>query len=115
MAYERKIPVLNCSHEYLRVILYGRWKIPLVYYIAKGICRPGELQREIPQASRRVLDVQLAQLVKHEIICKKVFEDPVPKVEYYLTDLGSSLFPVMMNMVSWAKDNHERLERVMDA
>ncbi|MEI3802787.1 MULTISPECIES: winged helix-turn-helix transcriptional regulator [unclassified Chitinophaga] len=112
MTYQRKIPILDCGHEYIREILYGRWKIPLIYYIANGVSRPGELQRKIPHASRRVLDAQLTQLVKHEIISKTVFDETVRKVEYQLTEFGLTLMPVMMAMIKWGNNNIEQLKRV---
>jgi DNA-binding HxlR family transcriptional regulator len=59
-AYERKIPILDCGHDYFRQVLHGRWKIAVLLRISDEILRPGELARSIPQATRRVLDVQLA-------------------------------------------------------
>ncbi len=112
MTYQRKIPILECGHEYVREILYGRWKITLIYYIANGVSRPGELQRKIPQASRRVLDVQLNQLVKHEIISKTVYDESVAKVEYQLTAFGLSLLPVVMTVIDWGNKNFKQLKRV---
>ena len=112
--YERKIPLLECGHEYTREILYGRWKIPLIYHISKGISRPGELQRKIPQASRRVLDSQLAQLLKHEIIEKTTFNAVIPKVEYRLTKLGLTLIPVILTMANWGNSNAKELKRVIN-
>lgn len=113
MFYEKKIPTLDCGHEYIREVLYGRWKIPLLWLIANGITRPGELQRKIPQASRRVLDSQLAQLVKHEIITKTIFDETIPRVEYHLTDLGESLTPVIKVIKDWGNDNSKQLKRVI--
>jgi DNA-binding HxlR family transcriptional regulator len=58
--YKRKIPIeLNCGLDLVKEVLYGKWKIHLVYFISQGIKRPGELQKKIPGATRRVLNVQL--------------------------------------------------------
>ena len=111
--YERKIPLLDCGHEYIRKVLYGRWKIILLIYIADGISRPGELARNIPQASRRVLDSQLGQLLKHELISKKIFEGAVQHVEYQLTDLGKSLMLVIRIMGEWGNDHIEQLRKTV--
>lgn len=113
-AYSKKIPVLDCGHEYIRQVLYGRWKIVLLYYIAEGVQRPGELERKIPQATRRVLDVQLSQLLKHEVITKKIFDETIPKVEYSLTDLGESLMPVIKTMIAWGNDHKAQLKKVVN-
>lgn len=109
--YERKIPLLDCGHEYIRKVLYGRWKIILLLYISRGISRPGELARCIPQATRRVLDVQLFQLVEHHLIKKNVFDDKILHVEYSLTDLGESLMPVIDVMGKWGQEHIDILRR----
>jgi len=114
MRYERKIPMLGCADEHLREILLGRWKIKLIYYISTGVARPGQLQKKIPQASRRVLDMQLNQLVKHEIIRKTFFDEPVPRAEYVLTEFGHSLLPVLMCMIAWGKDNSRKLKKLIN-
>src|SRR5215216_4085298 len=70
--YKRKIPIeLNCGLDLVKEVLYGKWKIHLLYFISQGLKRPGELQRKIPGATRRVLNVQLNQLEEHELIAKK--------------------------------------------
>jgi len=110
-SYERKIPILDCGHEYIRKVLHGRWKIALLLRIEKGINRPGELTRSIPEATRRVLDVQLAELVAHELIIKNIFEENIQRVEYHLSDLGKSLMPVIYLMGKWGNDHLGQLKQ----
>ena len=109
--YERKIPILDCGHEYIRKVLHGRWKIALLLRIECGVSRPGELARSIPQATRRVLDAQLVEMLQHELICKQVFEETIQHVEYRLTELGKSLMPVINAMGQWGTDNVEQLRK----
>jgi DNA-binding HxlR family transcriptional regulator len=109
--YERKIPILDCGHEYVRKVLHGRRKIAILLRLAKGISRPGELSRSIPQATRRVLDVQLAELLSHAIISKEVFDESVQHVEYRLTDLGKSLMPVVDAMGLWGEAHIDDLKK----
>jgi DNA-binding HxlR family transcriptional regulator len=112
--YERKIPIdQNCGLDLIREVLYGKWKIHLIYYISRGIQRPSELQREIPEATRRVLNMQLNQLEQHELVTKKIYPQLPPKVEYNLTPFGESLLPVVMLMGKWGDDNREHLQRVI--
>ena len=112
--YERKIPIdQNCGLDLIREVLYGKWKIHLIYYISRGIQRPSELQREIPEATRRVLNMQLNQLEQHELVSKKIYPQLPPKVEYSLTPFGESLLPVVMLMGKWGDDNRERLQQVI--
>ena len=112
-SYKRKIPLIDCGHEYIRKVLYGRWKIVLLLYISRGINRPGKLSRSIPQASRRVLDAQIAQLLEHNLIKKEVFDENILHVEYSLTDLGESIMPIIYLMKKWGEDHIEELRKVV--
>ncbi|QJD96653.1 helix-turn-helix transcriptional regulator [Mucilaginibacter robiniae] len=114
-AYERKIPMLDCGHDYIRQVLHGRWKIALLLRIRKGIVRPGELARSIPQATRRVLDAQLAELIRHGLISKLVYDEHVPRVEYHLTDLGMSLMTVVDVMGKWGTENLNELRKLVNS
>ena len=112
--YKRKIPIeLNCGLDLVKEVLYGKWKIHLIYFISQGIKRPGELQRSIPGATRRVLNVQLNQLEKHELVSKKIFAELPPRVEYSLTGFGQSVLPVVMALGEWGDEHQERLRRVI--
>jgi DNA-binding HxlR family transcriptional regulator len=112
--YERKIPLsLNCGLDLIGVVLYGKWKIRLLWFISEGHKRPSELQRKIPDASRRVLNIQLKELEEHELIIKKIYAVVPPKVEYSLTDFGKTLIPVIATLGQWGDKNEERLRNVI--
>lgn len=112
--YERKIPLnLNCGLDLIGEVLYGKWKIRLLWFINAGHKRPSELQRKIPDASRRVLNIQLKELEKHELVTKKIYPVVPPKVEYSLTDFGKSLIPVISILGNWGDENEERLRSVI--
>ncbi|ROH97725.1 winged helix-turn-helix transcriptional regulator [Chryseobacterium daecheongense] len=112
--HERKIPLnLNCGLDLIGEVLYGKWKIRLLWFINEGHRRPSELQRKIPDASRRVLNIQLKELEEHELVTKKIFAQVPPKVEYSLTDFGKTLIPVISALGNWADKNEDRLRRVI--
>lgn len=114
--YIRKTPVTTaCGLHLFMEIMSGKWKISLVWCVYNGIKRPGELQRKIPNASRRVLETQLQQLVQHNILSKKVYDVKPPKVEYSLTALGESLIPIIKSTAQWGEENREELERLITA
>lgn len=105
---ERKIPLnLNCGLDLVGEVLYGKWKIRLLWFINEGHQRPSELQRKTPEASRRVLNIQLKELEEHELITKVIYAQVPPKVEYSLTEWGRSLIPVISALGNWG-DQHEK-------
>jgi DNA-binding HxlR family transcriptional regulator len=91
----------------------GKWKLALIWSIYSGIKRPGELQRKIPKASRRVLDTQLKQLIDHGILSKVDFNEMPLKVEYELTPLGQTLIPVIARTAKWGETHRETLENLI--
>ncbi len=112
--YERKIPLsLNCGLDLIGEVLYGKWKIRLLWFIHEGYKRPSELQRKIPDASRRVLNIQLKELEEHELITKTIYPVVPPKVEYSLTEFGETLIPVISVLGQWGDEHQERLRHLI--
>ena len=114
--YERKLPVdIECGLNLFMEVLNGKWKIKLIWCIHSGIRRPGELQRKISKASRRLLDTQLTQLVAHGILSKTNFDELPLKVEYNLTPLGETLIPVIRLTAEWGEAHRSVLEPLIIA
>ncbi|WP_314033873.1 winged helix-turn-helix transcriptional regulator [Xanthocytophaga flava] len=71
------------------------------------------MQRRIPDAARRVLNIQLKELEDHELITRKIYPVVPPKVEYDLTELGKTLIPVISALGNWGDTNEEHLRSVI--
>ena len=113
--YERKIPLKpEFGLDLIREVVYGKWKIHLLNYIAQGTQREGALQRQIPDATRRVLNVQLNQLEAHELVTKIIYPELPPKVEYQLTELGKTLIPVINAMGGWGDTHKQQLRKAVE-
>jgi len=104
---------LNCGLDLIAEVLYGKWKIRLLWFINEGYQRPSELQRKIAGATRRVLNVQLNELESHGLITKIIYPVLPPKVEYSLTEFGKTLIPVIAALGKWGDDHEERLREII--
>lgn len=112
--YQRKIPVdLACGVHLTREVLAGKWKLSLLYHLAQGIRRPGELQKKLRGATRRVVHLQLNQLEAHGLLRKTTFAATPPHVEYQLTPLGETLLPVILVLGQWGETHRAHLEQVL--
>ena len=112
--YQKKIAnTLNCGSVLTKEVLHGKWKSTLLACIAQGIRRPSAMQRTIPTATRRVLNVQLNELEQHGLIYKTIYPELPPRVEYHLTSLGQSLLPVIEVMEQWGNAHRAELEKVL--
>lgn len=109
--YEKKLPaLLDCGIAITGKVLGGKWKACIIDGINRGINRPGELHRNIPEAPARVINMQLKELEDDQIIGKKVYPGYPLKVEYHLTTKGRSILPVIAAMAQWGNANREAVK-----
>ncbi|WP_246101258.1 winged helix-turn-helix transcriptional regulator [Pedobacter westerhofensis] len=112
--YEKKIPLtIDCGLHLTKEVLNGKWKPALLNAISMDIKRPSEISRLLPEATRRVLNVQLKELEEHGMVEKKIYPQLPPKVEYSLTEIGWSLMPLIDAMNRWGDANRTFLETVI--
>ena len=84
-------------------LIGGKWKPVILYYLASGTRRFGEIAARIPAISRKVLTEQLRELEKDGFILREQYKEIPPRVDYSLTDLGKSLTPIFDEMAAWAR------------
>ncbi len=65
--------------------------------------RFSELERLIEGITQKMLIQQLRDLEKDGIIGRTVYPQVPPKVEYFLTEEGRGLYPVLDELLKWAK------------
>jgi len=112
--YEKKIPKsYDCGMSILMEIIGGKWKTYLIYLIHNGKKRPSELQKAIPSANRRVLDLQLRELEFHGIIERTIYPELPPRVEYHLTRFGETILPLLEEMDKWGELYLDEFEQLM--
>ncbi|MEL6588594.1 MAG: helix-turn-helix domain-containing protein [Bacteroidota bacterium] len=83
----------------------GKWKPIILYLIDKGANRFGVLHRGIEGISKQMLTQQLRALESDGFLDRTIFPEIPPRVEYSITPLGRSLFPIIAQMKSWGEAN----------
>ncbi len=73
--------------------------------IKEGPLRFGELRREVPDASLKMLTKHLKELETDGMLSRTIFPEIPPRVEYRLTNLGLSFLPVLESMLRWGIDH----------
>ena len=74
----------------------------MLWHLNDGTKRYKELERIVPGVSQKMLTQQLKELEKDGLISRAVYPKVPPRVEYSLTELGQSAFPILETMYSWA-------------
>lgn len=88
----------------------NKWSLIVLLIINDaGIVRFNELCRMIPDISTRVLSGTLRTLEADGLIDRKVYAQVPPKVEYWLTDTGKSLVPIIHQLTDWALANMKNI------
>jgi DNA-binding HxlR family transcriptional regulator len=91
---------LNCSIA-RTVDLVGEWWTPLILRdLFVGLRRFEDIRRDLGIASN-VLTVRLERLVEHEIVERRKYQDLPPRFEYYLTNKGKDLFPIIAALMAY--------------
>ncbi len=91
----------QCPMEIGLNVLGGKWKLKILWQVSKGAIRFNELQRRLGTITTKTLTQQLRELENQQIIRRTVYPDNPPKVEYSLTKLGESIYPVLKSLCDW--------------
>lgn len=69
----------------------GTWKAPILWRLKTQTMRYGELRKDIPHISDKMLTTQLRELEADGYIERKVYAVVPPKTEYSLTKKGKEV------------------------
>jgi DNA-binding HxlR family transcriptional regulator len=94
----------GCDVEATLCVVGGRWKPVLLFHLLDGKKRFNELCRLTPNATQRMVTLQLRELEEDGVISRTVFAEVPPRVEYELTGMGRSLEPLLLHMRSWGEE-----------
>lgn len=110
--YERKIPVdLDCPLRLTMSLIDSKWKSCILDELRHCALRPSELHRTFPEATPRVLDMQLKELVEDGLVSKTIYPELPPRSEYAITSLGMTLIPIIDAMIGWGEKNADLFEK----
>jgi DNA-binding HxlR family transcriptional regulator len=101
-------PVFKRSVETTLKVIGGKWKPLILCHLTEGTKRFGELNREMPDITEKMLTQQLRELEQDGIIHRKVYAQVPPKVEYSLTEYGQTIQQVLNVMSEWGMKHMER-------
>ncbi len=100
----------GCAVEATTDIIGGKWKAVILYYLFKGPKRFNELRRLLPEVTQRMLTRQLRELEQDGIVHREIYKEIPPRVEYSLTEFGTSLGPIIVQMLDWGEQYMEQIQ-----
>lgn len=93
----------GCAVELTLSVVGGVWKPLILFHLLGGKRRFMELTRLIPDATQRMLTLQLRELEADGLVVRRVFAEVPPRVEYDVTNLGRTLRPIMLSLREWGQ------------
>jgi DNA-binding HxlR family transcriptional regulator len=94
----------NCDSRRVLALIAGRWTAIVVYALAPGTMRFGELRRKIG-LSQKVLTQTLRDMESNGLVRRTVYAVVPPHTEYTLTPLGESLIEPLSAICRWAEQH----------
>ena len=105
MSEEKSISYVNCPVTNCMNVIGGKWKTIIMYLISLDINRFGIMHRSIEGISKQMLTRQLRELETDGVLERKIYAEIPPRVEYFLTPKGQTLFPIIQSMKTWGEEH----------
>ena len=100
----------SCGLEAALDVVGGKWKVLILWPLKTAPRRFGELRREVPGISEKMLIQHLKEMELDGIVTRKDYKEVPPRVEYALTAFGESLCDALTPLCEWGQLHMERIE-----
>lgn len=107
--------VHDCPSRQLLDRIGDRWTVLVIGALEDGPQRFSQLARRVDGVSQKMLTQTLRHLEADGLVLRTAHPEIPPRVEYELTDLGTSLLEPLGALLSWAKDHMGEVQASRDA
>lgn len=95
----------TCSRFHHAVeLIGGRWTGPILQAVLGGRHRYADIKATVPGLSDTMLSQRLRVLEAERLLERRVIPTSPVRVEYYPTDKGQALIPVLEAIADWAQE-----------
>ncbi|MDY4033500.1 MAG: helix-turn-helix domain-containing protein [Pyramidobacter sp.] len=92
--------------SYTMSLISGKYKMVILYCLMEfEPVRFNQLQRYLRKVSDKTLSQNLKELEQNKLVHREVYAEIPPKVEYSLTERGTSLMKVLDQLCDWGNEN----------
>lgn len=93
-------------------LIANKWTPIVMYCLGQGSRHFGQMQRQIPGISKKMLAQVLRKLERDGLVTRTVFRVVPPKTEYEITNLGRRLHEPLKMLCDWAVENADVLDEL---
>ena len=98
------LEMIQCTRG-ARDLLSSKWKVDLLYLLARGVRRYSRLYDNLRGASKKMLTDSLRSLERDGLVERHVFAEVPVRVEYSLTALGWSATELLIALADWSEEH----------
>ncbi|GLW11722.1 HxlR family transcriptional regulator [Microtetraspora sp. NBRC 13810] len=95
----------DCPARLAVEVIADKWSVVVLYALSRGPRRHGELVELIGGISKKMLTQTLRRLQRYGLVGREAYAEVPPRVEYSLTDLGTTLIEPIAMLTRWAEEN----------
>lgn len=111
--FEKRCKTFHCSLGFAMTVIGSKWRAIVLWHILQTPrIRYGQLKREIPHISHKILSHELKSLELDHMIIRVPYATVPPKVEYTATLKGESLKNILTELCLWGKRFTEKMDDV---
>ncbi len=102
--FEKRRRDFSCSLGFAMTVIGSKWSAVILWHILRQPpIRYGELKKQIPHISHKILSQELKRLEMDRLVQRIAYPTIPPKVEYLPTEKGQSLEHILEELCSWGK------------
>ena len=107
--YQKKLEAdIRCPLEYGLELFGGKWKSRVICVLnEKKVLRYSQIRKEMMNITDAVLASTLKELINDGLIDRKQYDEIPPRVEYALTEKGTSVVPILQSICQWSGIFHK--------
>ena len=104
---------LTCGLDAALAVIGGKWKPLILFHLAHGARRYGDLRRAVGGVTDEMLIQQLRDLHADGIIDRLDYKEIPPRVDYSLTPFGRTLAKALAPLCVWGTEHMSKVEELM--
>ncbi|MFZ6008947.1 MAG: winged helix-turn-helix transcriptional regulator [Bacteroidota bacterium] len=92
----------TCPVDVTLSLIEGKWKLLILSHLHQFSNRSySDIRKNLPLVSEKMLSQQLKELERDKLVEKNVLSEKPLRVEYYLSEEGKSLAPLLEFLSQW--------------
>ncbi|WP_010339719.1 winged helix-turn-helix transcriptional regulator [Sphingobium yanoikuyae] len=102
-----------CGLDVALAVIGGKWKPLILFHLRSETRRFGDFKRLVAGISEKVLIQQLRELVAARVVVRHDYQQVPPKVEYTITEFGTTLADALMPLCEWGVRHRSTIDAIM--